>query len=60
MAPDDRLTPQQTIELDVGIYSTKCKNKTNKMRRPQKKQSGHRHNLAVLSQLPVARYGADG
>jgi hypothetical protein len=58
MAPE-RLTPQHNNELHEGIYSTKCEIKTNKMTRSEK-QWGHRHNLAVLSLLPVARYGADG
>jgi hypothetical protein len=49
----------QLFQLDDGIYSIKCNDKTNKIRRPEK-QSVYRHNLAVLSWLPVARYGADG
>ena len=34
------------------------KEKTQKAKK--QKQAGHRHNLAALSKLPVARYGADG
>ena len=43
----------QLFQLDEGIYSIKNKNKTSKMRSTEK-QSGHRHNLAVLSPLPEA------
>jgi hypothetical protein len=34
------------------------KEKTQKAKK--QKQAGHRHNLAALSKLPVARYGLDG
>ena len=50
---------QPNAPLRDAIYCNKRKQKL-KQRKKKGTKEGQRHNLAVLSLLPVARYGADG
>jgi hypothetical protein len=51
---------QQDAPLRDAIYCNKRKRKVKQTKQNKGTNAGHRHNFAVLSRLPVARYGADG